>query len=94
MDILCSAVVLLFGIITFLKDKKLYNVGAVFSLFWGMILLLSTLRLYGLYEAGDRAYLFIMVGVSFFCLGEALGERITFINRNGKRFFQKEMKIK
>lgn len=89
MDILCSAVVLLFGIITFLKDKKLYNVGAVFSLFWGMILLLSTLRLYGLYEAGDRAYLFIMVGVSFFCLGEALGERITFINRNGKRFFSK-----
>ncbi len=78
MDILCSIITLLLGTAVYLRDKKIYNVGAVFGFFWGIILLLSSLSLFGLYKSSNRTYLFIMTGVICFCIGEIVGEKFTF----------------
>lgn len=87
MGIFCAAITLLLGSIAYLGDRKVYNVSALFAFFWGIILLLSSLCLYGLYESGDQAYIFITIGVGFFCLGEILGEKFTCSVRYKRKLF-------
>lgn len=62
-------VCIIFLLISQLYKNQRLNTLCVFNLLWLIVVVLSKLRLYGLYEASQKAYIVILVGILCFDLG-------------------------
>lgn len=58
-----------FSIIGIRTEKRILNPITVFCMLWGIIIFLSNLRLYTLYEADIYIYTLILLGIIFYILG-------------------------
>ena len=66
MSIICFFTGILLSLITKIKEKNVYNPTFFFCLFFGIISLLSGLRLYGMVATSDIIYFIIIVGLVSF----------------------------
>ena len=80
-------------------DRHIYNVSIWFAGIWLFILILSSMRLLGLYESGEQTYVVITIGIVCFVSGAKLPHsihirtsRISF-QKNSSRVNQKAYKI-
>ena len=62
------------------KEKNIINPVTIMCSIWGTIDILSSMQLYGLYEAKDEAYGYINLGVAFFLVG-CVAARLKIVNR-------------
>lgn len=74
---------LLLGIITigiafaiYVHTKKIYNIATVYTGFWGVLLFLPSLSLYGIRPVSVDTYRIVFFGVLIFVMGWALGYSI------------------
>lgn len=72
-------------LISWQKEKNIYNPLAVMSGLWMVITVLTSMRLYGLYEADSIVYLLITVGIASFGLGCAVKRRTRFVIGSNQR---------
>ena len=69
MGFVISFILVLFAILSFGRERRIYAPGFLFSLFWGLLVLLASLRLNGLYETSYEAYFYILLGVLSYLSG-------------------------
>lgn len=93
MHIACVIGCLTIPILNFIMKKKVLLIGSFFSLYWGIILLLSYLALYNVDRPNDKTFLMIFLGVLFFEIGCLI---ISIIGNNKviKRKFELNIDIK
>lgn len=72
-------------LISWQKEKNIYNPLTVMSGLWLVITVLASMRLYGLYEADSIVYLLIAVGIASFGLGCAVKRRTRFVIDSNRR---------
>lgn len=66
----CMAIMcIILGILGIKTEKIKFNPITIFSFLWGIIIFLSNIKLYTLYEANVETYKCIMIGVFSFVLG-------------------------
>lgn len=58
-----------FALLAIKTEKKIINPITVFCVLWGMIMILSKVRLYTLYEVDEYTYFLIVLGIIFYILG-------------------------
>lgn len=56
--------------------KDWMNPGTIFLWYWALVVLMASLRLFGLMETSNEAYLFVLIGVVFYYLGSYIAGRI------------------
>ena len=91
MSIICFFTGILLSLITKIKEKNVYNPTFFFCLFFGIISLLSGLRLYGMVATSDIIYFIIIVGLVSFFIGYLLATKLriklkSFTLRNNGQF--------
>lgn len=69
---------ILAGIHLYIIKKEWLNPGTIFMFYWAFVVFMASLRLYGLRETSNKAYLFVAVGVFFFYLGSLLKAKVKF----------------
>ena len=60
------------GIHMFLEKRSWLNPGTIFMFYWIIVVFMANLRLYGLRETSNKAYLFVLVGIIAFYTGSLL----------------------
>lgn len=70
------------GIHMFLEKRSWLNPGTIFMFYWIIVVFMANLRLYGLRETSNKAYLFVLVGIIAFYTGSLLA-----IKMNISHFF-------
>ena len=65
----CSIICLSVGIFGFYRDRKIYSPLGFFATFWALLIFLSGMRLYDLYETSTFTYLIVTLGVICFGVG-------------------------
>lgn len=58
-----------YGLLLWRIDKKIYNPGFLFEIYWASICILSSIHLYGLYNIKNNVYFIIFCGETFFFMG-------------------------
>lgn len=81
-SILNIGLCIVFAIYGIRKDKVILNPLTLFCSIWGIITLFSSMHLYGLYEADEIIYFYILVGCAFFVIGYLFIHNINFKIRN------------
>lgn len=76
MGLICSFICFLLSFLLYNRDKRIYSPGVLFVSFWGILIFLSTLQLYGIHETSDHAYIIVVLGVVFFSIGTICGNNI------------------
>ena len=73
-----------FIIVSQIKQKgRRFNILFVFNLLWLVVIIFSKIQLYGLYEASERAYNLITIGVLCFDIGYCCCNKIIKFKGNG-----------
>lgn len=62
------------GVFFAAKEKNIINPVTIMCGMWGTIDILSNMHLYGLYEAKNKSYCYINLGIFFFFIGYAIAE--------------------
>lgn len=70
--LLVMCLFIFFAIIGKLLEKTWINPLSIFTIMWMIIIYLASLRLYGMREIDEKAYIIIIIGVSAFFLGYIL----------------------
>ena len=70
-----------FTILGVFTEKKLFNPISIITFLWGMIIYLSSLKLYTLYEVREEVYKWILIGLIAFVVGYYV---IRLLTKNGK----------
>lgn len=91
MYILVSVICLLIGLYSFKKDKRLYSPLVLFASFWGVLIFLSGLHLYGLFNTSDYVYLIVFLGVVSFFLGTLFVSKKNIINQKKNNILNKKI---
>ena len=73
MEVIIVACSIIFAGILYLKDRDFMNPGTIFSVYWGLIVFLAALQLYGLSETSQEAYFMIFLGILFYFFGSLFG---------------------
>ena len=76
MGLLIGGLSIFIAIAIVLIKKQIMDVKAVFLLYWGILILFSSLNLFGLYDVNDEIYLIIGLGIVSFVIGSWLSEHI------------------
>lgn len=76
MNIVGIFITLMITLIGINKERKIYGPLTFFSGFWMILMLLASLKFFGLYESDDLAYVYITIGVASFCAGCLLMNKI------------------
>lgn len=77
-----------FVLIGFFTEKNYYNPLTFFSLIWLLVVLLSSLHLYGINKPSDYAYIIIIIGTLCFGMGCKLMDFILHNYKNRRRNHQ------
>ena len=64
------------GIHMFLEKRSWLNPGTIFMFYWTIVVFMANLRLYGLRETSNKAYLFVLVGIIAFYIGSLLAIKV------------------
>lgn len=72
-------------LISWQKEKNIFNPLTVLSGLWMLITVLASMRLYGLYEADAIVYLLIAVGIASFGIGCAVKRKTRFVIGSNQR---------
>lgn len=84
MKLIVIAFCIFFVIIGFIIEKKKINALTIFSSLWGIIIFLSSIRLYDLNVVQDSTYTIFAIGILIFCIGYILF-RVIFLKRNSTK---------
>lgn len=76
MNIVGIFITLMITLIGINKERKIYGPLTFFSGFWMILMLLASLKFFGLYDSDDLAYVYITIGVASFCAGCLLMNKI------------------
>ena len=76
MNIVGIFITLMITLIGINKERKIYGPLTFFSGFWMILMLLASLKFFGLYDSDDLAYVYITIGVASFCTGCLLMNKI------------------
>lgn len=74
MGYLCAFLCLMICLFSYGRHRKIYHPVVSFSFLYFLITFMSSMRLFGFYEAPDNAYLIILCGVLFFAVGSVIAE--------------------
>ena len=69
MHLICILLVLLYFIVSVIRDRTILSPSSSFSFLYLLIFILSAFGWYGIYRAGGDAYFLITLGITFFVLG-------------------------
>lgn len=69
MIIIFFALIMELSIFSFFLTKKLFNPAMVYGVFWGVIILLASLRLYGMMDVADEVYGLVLLSIVCFDIG-------------------------
>lgn len=72
MQIIIISLCLFSAIFAYKSNKTSYNPITVFCILWASIVFLSSLTLFGIYEASDKTYIIILVGIISFLFGNSV----------------------
>lgn len=76
MNIVGIFITLMITLIGINKERKVYGPLTFFSGLWMILMLLASLKFFGLYDSDDLAYVYITIGVASFCAGCLLMNKI------------------
>lgn len=77
---ICIGLIAAMTVIMYIYYKKVYNVAFLFSGFWLVIVLMSSLNLYDVFISNDYVYELITLGVAFFDFGFLVSQKIRIKN--------------
>lgn len=77
----CMIFCIVLGFVGYFTEKKVFNPVSVILFMWGIIVYLSSLQLYTLYEASEEIYMYIFIGLVAFTIGYYI---VRFILKNGR----------
>ncbi len=75
MGYIVSVITILIGMIN-CKKKRWTSPDVLFCLQWGIIFLLASLRLFGLYEVSEKGWMLALIGVVSFVAGAKIGPKV------------------
>lgn len=78
-------------LISWQKEKNIYNPLTAMSGLWMVVTILASMRLYGLYAADSIVYLLVTVGIVSFGLGCAVKRRTRFVIGSNQRKLSTEL---
>ena len=97
MNIFCIFIIAVLTFCSYIYQKNIYNVSLIFNIFWLIVMIMSSMELFGIYPAEDFVYELVLIGVFFFNVGFLLSNRYHLttnifhnINENvidGRRYF-------
>lgn len=76
MGIIVAFFLFIFAISIHYKERTWVSPGALFCYEWGIISLLASMRLFGLYEASFKTWMIILLGTISFLVGINFGKRL------------------
>lgn len=86
MGIVCGFCSLIICILCLIIEKKNFSLAVLFTAYWGIIMILSGFRLWGLYAVNDVIYQYILLGEVLFVLGYFLSNRVCLKNFKYKEY--------